>query len=326
MNELIGYENQLKLLTNDFYNKKISNSIIIHGPKGIGKRLFIDTVLLSIFKLSSPNNFTHNYNLLKNNSHPNVRIVKKDIDSKTKKIKNNISIDQIRNLNKFIYETPSIINLYKFIVIDSADDLNISSSNSLLKILEEPHQDTFIILISHQLSNLIPTIRSRCLKIIFNTHSYKNFKNIIISKIKEIDEEEIEFLYNITNGSPGVALSFFDDDILDLYEMTLNCLSSDSINNDIVNFTNILSKFDNDKFKNYLLILRYILLTLHKIKLKILNENSFNSLNFKKLISSSSLISGKIIIDRFNFLAKNESDLFKLNLDKKLFMLKFLNI
>ena len=59
-----------------------------------------------------------------------------------------ITIDQIRNLNSFFHES-SIDGMSKFIIIDSTDDLNINASNALLKILEEPKNDTYIFLISH---------------------------------------------------------------------------------------------------------------------------------------------------------------------------------
>ena len=57
--------------------------------------------------------------------------------------------------------------------------LTMNDENSFLKNLEEPSKNTFIFLISHQLSSLIPTIRSRCLKIKLTKHNFVNFKNII---------------------------------------------------------------------------------------------------------------------------------------------------
>ena len=80
--------------------------------------------------------------LTENSVHPNFFIISKLFDEKIKKFKNYILIDQIRDLESYIYKS-SINNLPKFILIDSADDLNINSSNALLKILEEPKKDTF---------------------------------------------------------------------------------------------------------------------------------------------------------------------------------------
>ena len=59
----------------------------------------------------------------------------------------------MRSIKRFINETNIVKNSKKFILVDTADDLNINSSNSLLKNIEEPRKDTYF-LISHQLSLL----------------------------------------------------------------------------------------------------------------------------------------------------------------------------
>ena len=92
--------------------------------------------------------------------------IDKEIDEKSKKQRNYIVIDQIRDLESFIYQS-SLLELPKIILIDCADDLNINSSSSLLKILEEPRKNTFFFLISHNPSKLSDTILSRCLKFYF---------------------------------------------------------------------------------------------------------------------------------------------------------------
>ena len=92
----------------------------------------------------------------------------------------------------------------------------------------------------------------------------------------------------------------------------------------VLSLSEFVSKFDNDKFKSYLLLLKSILVIIKKIK----NDNNvINSLisdRLKKLVNLSSILTTKNIIDRFDFLSKNENDIFTYNLDKKLFMLKFL--
>ena len=251
--------------------------------------------------------------------------MEKIIDKKTKKIKTNISIDQIRNLKKFLNESSSIKNLDKFIIIDSADDLNLNSANSLLKTLEEPKQNTFIFLISHQISTILPTIRSRCLKIKFNNLNFSDFKDVLNNRIVNITDDEIKFYYDITYGSPGYAIVLHDDNILEYLDITIKSLNSKNIDSNSVNLVNNISKMDNEKFKSYLSILKTILITLNKLKIDEYEGNNFlsNKLNFLKTLSNT--LSKQNIIDRFEFLSNNEADLFTYNLDKKLFMLKFLN-
>lgn len=72
-----------------------------------------------------------------------------------------IRVDEIRELSSFIHLSAADGG-YRVVIIDDADLMNNSAANALLKILEEPPARTLLILISHQPSGLLPTIRSRC--------------------------------------------------------------------------------------------------------------------------------------------------------------------
>lgn len=89
-------------------------------------------------------------------------------DNKTK----NIVVDQIRTLQNFLNKT-SVISGQKIGVIYGADEMNINSSNSCLKLLEEPPANTHMFLITENAASIIPTIRSRCAKINYFYHANK---------------------------------------------------------------------------------------------------------------------------------------------------------
>ena len=324
MLKTIGHEKHLEDLFNKYVSKNLANSILIYGPKGIGKRSFIYDLIFKIISNNFNNNsLDHHLNLFYNNNHPNIKLVKKEIDVKTKKFKSSISIDQIRYLKQFANETQNIRNFDKFIIIDSADDLNQSSSNSLLKTLEEPKLNTFIFLISHQISSLLPTLRSRCQKIKLSTLSYELFHKVLNNEIKEINDEEIKFFFQITLGSPGDTISLYENNILEILDITLNAISTNNVNNN-KNLIEKLSKYDDDTFKNYLLILKSILILIFKIKKNSINFDMNNSNKFEKILEVSRNINEKKVFNRLEFLSKNEKDLFKLNLDKKMFILNFI--
>ena len=319
----IGNVDILNELKSKYKNNNLHSSIIVYGPKGIGKRNFIDNLIKDLFKITfMDKNYLHHLNLIKNNSHPNIKLIQKEIDTKTKKLKSNITIDQIRNIKKFIKNTSSINDITKFIIIDSADDLNANSANSLLKSLEEPSNKTTIFLISHQLSSLLPTIRSRCVKIKLNILSYEDFKTVLLNNIEFIDDEEIKFYFDLTLGAPGSALSLHNDNIIDLFDLTIKSLND--FDKSSIELSNYLLNYENDKFKDYLLILKSILLNFYKIKIKDYKSESFLSKKFKLLEKNLSKISINSIIKRFDFLSSYEKDLFTYNLDKKSFILKFL--
>ncbi len=327
MQNCIGFKSQMSLLIDKFNSSTLHNSIIFNGPKGIGKRTFINDLIYNFFTIKDKNNLNHHLNLLNNLSHPNIKILSKEFDSKTKKLKSNISIEQVRNLKNFLNETSLSKNLFKIIIVDSADDFNINSSNSFLKTLEEPKSNTYLFLISHQISSLLPTIRSRCLNMRFIHHNLENFSKIITKNHTKIDIDHIDFLYNLTKGSPGQAILLLEEDVVELFNETLNILQNNStFNQSTIDLANSLSNFNNEKFKSYLSILKSILILTSKIKFYNFKSSFLTKKNYEILNSIANKFSIKKINDKLDFLSNSEKELITFNLDKKMFMLQFLNI
>ena len=324
MNIVIGYNDQFNYIFNNLKNDTLNNSILISGNKGIGKYFFV-TNLIKEYLIYSTNkeNIKHHLSLLKNNTHSNIKVLKKEIDLKTNKIKNFITIDQVRNINFFSRETSQIENLAKFIIIDSADNLNSNAANSLLKILEEPKKNTYFFLISHQPSLLLPSIKSRCLKINLPTHKFSDFSEILISN-NITDDETIKFLFDITNGSPGLSTEYNFKEILDIFDRLIKSVSDlNTFSDNNIYLLDVLTKFDNEKLKIYLSLLKFILITIIKIKYGVNIFDYFLSSNIKKIINISDNVSFESINKKLEYLIKNENDLFTLNLDKKIFMINF---
>ena len=326
MKKVIGFDQEFDSILNKLLENKLSNSLLLTGNKGIGKNYFIFQLIEEYIKKKViSEQINHHLSLLKNNSHPNIMNVKKEIDEKTKKLKNFIIIDQIRKINQFSLETSVIENIPKFILIDSADDMNINASNGLLKILEEPKLNTYFFLISHQPSSLLPTIKSRCLKINLSNHNYDNFSRIIKISNPDIDEETNKFLYDISNGSPGLINEYEFDEILNIFERLINLITdkdpfSDS-NNDTIKF---LSTLDNEKLKVFISFMKFILITINKIKLGIDIAKNYLSKSILKIATISDKISIDLIQRKLDYLINNENDLFTFNLDKKIFMINFI--
>jgi len=116
-------------------------------------------------------NTCHSCELFKADSHPDYLIFQGE--GKTSSIK----IDSIRDMTNFLHETPSVSN-YRVVLIFKAEDLNTAAANALLKSLEEPGDNTLILLTCQDPHLLLPTIRSRAQVIHFeNSKSSKNLNN-----------------------------------------------------------------------------------------------------------------------------------------------------
>ncbi len=90
-----------------------------------------------------------------------VLSLRRPADPKTGKIKNDLTVDEVRKLGEF-YARHASEGGIRIAIVDSADDLNRNAANALLKTLEEPPPDSLLILIAHRPRALLPTIRSRC--------------------------------------------------------------------------------------------------------------------------------------------------------------------
>ena len=325
MNELIGFKQEFEIVYKNLISKKLNNSVLVCGNKGIGKFFFINKIIEKYIKINTNQNHkNHHLTLFYNNSHPNIKILNKKIDDKTKKLKNFISIDQIRELNNFFIETSVIDNMPKFVLIDSSDNLNISSSNALLKVLEEPKKNTYFFLISHQPSLLLPTIKSRCLKLNLSSHNLHDFKTILEIKEISLNEEILKFLFDITNGSPGIFFDLnFDDIQFQFDELKYSITENELFSISQKNLINLFSTFDNDKLNIFLSLIKFILVVFKKAKIGIDISHSYLSKSVLDINNLCDKINLDTIDKKFDYLINNENDLITFNLDKKIFMINF---
>ena len=78
MNELIGFKQEFEIVYKNLISKKLNNSVLVCGNKGIGKFFFINKIIEQYIKLNTnPNQRNHHLTLFYNNSHPNIKILKK---------------------------------------------------------------------------------------------------------------------------------------------------------------------------------------------------------------------------------------------------------
>lgn len=94
-------------------------------------------------------------------SEPRLFLLRRGWDEKFKKLKTVITVDEARKLRNF-FTLSATDGGHRVVIVDTADEMNPNAANALLKLLEEPPERTTLLLVSHQPSRLLPTIRSRC--------------------------------------------------------------------------------------------------------------------------------------------------------------------
>ena len=146
--------------------ERFPHALLLTGQSGMGKADFADylaQLLLCEQPLgdASPCGQCSACTWFKAGSHPDYHYVSFEIDEKTGKLRKSIVVDQVRKLSGDL-ALKSHAGGYKVAVITPADAMNINASNSLLKTLEEPSDNTVLVLVSDQPGHLSATLRSRC--------------------------------------------------------------------------------------------------------------------------------------------------------------------
>ncbi|MDF8331890.1 DNA polymerase III subunit delta' [Novosphingobium cyanobacteriorum] len=137
---------------------------------------------------------------------------KKKEDGRPYLRKRNINVDQVREMQRRLVTRPTL-GLRRAVIIDAADQLEKGSVNALLKSLEEPPQGTFFLLVVHQLGRLLPTIRSRCTIMRFHPLAEGDLARALDAAAPGLDPATREAALAVSNGSPGAALTFAEQDL-----------------------------------------------------------------------------------------------------------------
>jgi len=200
-------EKEYEQLVNLESSGKLAHAYLLCGQQGLGKamlaRHFAHYLLCTARKESHPCHDCRECELLAAGTHPDLKYIQPEDSAE-------IKIDQVRNTIEFVSQT-SQRGGYKVVIYRPAEAMNINSANALLKVLEEPAQNTLLILISHQPALLMATIRSRCHAIKFNRPSAE--KVIPWLEAKNVHASATELL-RMANNIPLRALHYADDDAL----------------------------------------------------------------------------------------------------------------
>ncbi len=116
-----------------------------------------------------------------------------------------IRVGQMRELEREVNFLPNEGRARVFLIED-ADRLNESSSNALLKTLEEPPAASHLILITSRPASLLPTIRSRCQMIRFAPLPVTEIEKQLLERNKKLSKDEARLAAHVARGSIGRAL------------------------------------------------------------------------------------------------------------------------
>ena len=293
--KLFGLDSHLLELIRLYKSNNYPNKLLLSGSKGIGKSTLAYHLINYVLSEEEDHkydikNFEINtesktFKTILNKSNMNLITIDVNPDKKS------IDITQIReliiNLNK-----SSLNDKPRFVLIDNIELLNVNSINALLKILEEPNQNIFFILINNN-KKILPTLISRCINYKINLSN----KECLEVSNQLLDEELYELInsdlinYYFTPGNIYYLIKFANQHNYNLLDLDLKKFLKIIINE---------NHYKKDPFMKYM-IFQFI-------------EFYFRKLNFSF---------SKKINDRYSYFLKRISDTKNFNLDEESLFIEF---
>ena len=204
---------------------------LLAGPRGVGKATFAREAATRVLAdaagppIDAPGLGTPQDHriakLVEAGSHPDLRWLARLVNDKTNNLSRNITVDQVRSLSDLFDLTPAL-SPWRVVVIDSIDDLEKSAANALLKMLEEPPANTVFFLVSHAPGRLLPTIRSRCRRLDFQSLDNDAMASVLARSLPEL--KDVQRVIAAAGGSAGRAIALSELDLLGLEDAAIKIL------------------------------------------------------------------------------------------------------
>ncbi len=223
------------------YNSgRLHSGWLLTGPQGIGKATLawkIAAFLLSrpvtgggLFD-SGPDHASTldlpdehpDLRLILSGAHPRLKVLRRPWNPKTESFSAQITVDEVREVKSF-FHLSAADGGRRVVIVDAADELNRSAANAILKELEEPPANTTILLVAHQPSRLLPTIRSRCRELRLATLAGPDL-DLALEQLG-VETDAPESMAALAAGSVGGAVRLAASDGLALYAQIVHLASA----------------------------------------------------------------------------------------------------
>jgi DNA polymerase III subunit delta' len=215
---------------------RVPHAFLFVGAKGIGKATL--AYRLARFVLAHPDPTAAEVqaasSLAVDPSHPVARriaaqahgdlLVLERTANEKGVLRQQIAVEDVRRTIGFFGSTAGEGG-WRIAIVDAVDELNRFGANALLKVLEEPPQRALLLLISHSLARVPPTLRSRCRIVTLRPLAPAEVGAALAAAMEcETDDPEVNAAAAVADGSVARALAFLDADALALRQQALEVL------------------------------------------------------------------------------------------------------
>lgn len=214
---IVGHDAVRAYLDRRVTAQSLPATLLLCGPASVGKSTIARSVIAGFF-CSTPRGGNAcgacvSCDAFRRDLHPDAHVLTKD---------QMVDVDDVRQILHTLSLTPTLTTR-RAVLIEHAEALNVSAENALLKTLEEPPNDTLIILCTTALEAILPTVRSRCPTLFFHSVNTDSIASWLVSLggTTQLAKE----LAQLSAGRPGIALGYLAfPETLDAYRARLEQL------------------------------------------------------------------------------------------------------
>lgn len=238
---LFGHERAEGTLLEAHRSGRLHHAWLLTGPQGVGKATL--AYRFARFLLANPGAEdaagagdlsvppeSPVFRQVASQAHPDLLVLRRPWQAQRKRHAGVITVDETRRLRAFLGQTAAA-GAWRVVIVDAADDLNISAVNALLKSLEEPPPACVILLVSAVPGRLPVTVRSRCRRLPVAPLPETAARRAVDQALAAggagapAGEAALSDCLALSQGSPGAALRLLADDGADLYRTLLSLVA-----------------------------------------------------------------------------------------------------
>ena len=236
--QLFGHRQEEAALLNAYKSGRIAHAWLIGGAQGIGKATL--TYRMARFVLSHRDPLAPAVQRaetlaiepslpvarqIASGSHGGLLSLERTANDKGV-LRTVITVDETRETISFFGSTAAAEG-WRVCIVDTVDELNPNAANALLKILEEPPQQSLFLLISHAPARVLPTIQSRCRKLQMRPLEIPDvISAAALASSRDGDDAALKEAAAASEGSVSRALTLLGGDALKLQQRTAALLAA----------------------------------------------------------------------------------------------------
>ena len=235
---LFGHVEAEKALLEAYKSGRIAHAWLIGGPPGIGKATLAYRMARFVLAHPDPQSSAvqNAASLAVEPDHPISRriaaraqgdllVLERALNEQTNKLYTVIRVDDVRRTVSFFGSTAGEGG-WRVAIVDAVDDLQREGANALLKVVEEPPQRSLIFLVSHAPGRELPTIRSRCRRLLLRPLESDDVTLALAEATgKDRRDDDIREAAAVAEGNVGRGLALLEGQALVLRQRILELLA-----------------------------------------------------------------------------------------------------